>query len=244
MDLVNQDYWDKSYEKNIPSSISPNNPIIEWIRKISSLCPDGDCLEVGVYPGGYINEFGKLGYRINGIDLTPKVNELKNDLQKKGYNIGEFFHMDFLDYKPDRKFNLVYSIGFIEHFIDFKSVIDQHCKLVDNSGLLFIVVPNFKGYIQYYLHKIFDNENLKRHNIYSMDPNEWKETLKNNGFEIIEQGYIGHFDFWMDISGKNYFKIIIRRFFIKIMPLISKILKKPSSLYSPYCGIIAKKISN
>jgi 2-polyprenyl-3-methyl-5-hydroxy-6-metoxy-1,4-benzoquinol methylase len=243
MDLVKQEYWDNSYKELIINDIPSNNPIIDWIQTVASYCIDGgECIEIGVFPGGFINEFGKLGYKINGIDLTPRVKELKEIFHQKKYSIGEFLQLDFFSYKPDKKYNIVYSIGFIEHFIDYKSVIIQHAKLVDMNGILLIIVPNFKGSIQYFLHRILDNKNLKRHNTKSMDVNEWEETLVNNGFEIIKKGFIGNFDFWMEIKKKNILKIAIRRILLKLVPFIGKILSKPSPSYSPYCGIIAKKI--
>jgi 2-polyprenyl-3-methyl-5-hydroxy-6-metoxy-1,4-benzoquinol methylase len=245
MDLVKQEYWDNSYKGLIINDIPSNNPIIDWIQTVASLCIDIDdeCIEIGVFPGGFINEFGKLGYKISGIDLTPRIKELNDIFQQKKYNVGEFLQVDFFSYNSDKKYKIVYSIGFIEHFIDYKSVIIQHAKLVDMNGILLIIVPNFKGNIQYFLHRILDSKNLERHNIKSMDLNEWEETLVNNGFEILKKGYIGGFEFWMEIEKRNIFKIAIRRIFVRLAPFIGKILSKPSPSYSPYCGIIAKKIN-
>jgi 2-polyprenyl-3-methyl-5-hydroxy-6-metoxy-1,4-benzoquinol methylase len=245
MDLIKQESWNEAYEKlDNNASIPQSTPLIEWIQYASSVSQKGNCLEIGCYPGGYTNEFGKLGHEINGIDLTPRITELNQLFQLRKYKVGAFLQKDFFDFVPEKKFNIVFSIGFIEHFRDYKSVIAQHCELVNNDGILLIAVPNFRGSIQYFLHKIFDNENLKMHNIASMNPVEWKNVLENNNFEILKQGYIGGFDFWMGNKERNYLQIAIRRILMYIVtPFLQKFLIKPSATYSPFMGIIAKKRS-
>ena len=63
MDLVKQSHWDENYKKaQTIVNISPDNPIIEWMHThIPRLTKGNSCIEIGVFPGGYINEFGKLG---------------------------------------------------------------------------------------------------------------------------------------------------------------------------------------
>ena len=242
MDLIKQTFWDNNYKDSIVvPEIPSKDTLIEWIHIVSSLKKEGTCIEVGVFPGGYINVFGKLGYKISGMDLTPRVLELNDIFNSRNYLIGEFQQQDFFEFKPEKKYDIVYSFGFIEHFIDYKSVIAKHCDLVADDGILFIVVPNFRGKAQHFLHKILDNENLKHHNLESMNPKEWEEVLIENNFEIIKQGYFGKFKFWTGIKNKHI-KINVHRVFkFVIAPVFRLFLPKSSPSFSPYCGIIAKK---
>ncbi|MCC8146950.1 MAG: class I SAM-dependent methyltransferase [Bacteroidales bacterium] len=243
MDLVKQDFWDKSYVgydngTQIPSS----HPLIPWIELTSSLYQKGTCMEIGAFPGGYSNEFGKRGHTLNGIDLTPRIHELNEVFHSRKYKVGKFIQQNFFDYNPENKYDIVFSVGFIEHFNDYLSVIGRHCELVDDKGVLFIAVPNFRGKTQQFLHKLMDRENLNIHNLDSMEPDKWETVIRDHGFEIIKKGYIGSFDFWTGATKRNYLQIIARRFMVHIMnPLLKKIYKKPSPSYSPYCGIIAKR---
>ena len=243
MDLVKQDFWDSSYKYyENKAELSCNDPLIEWIEKTSSVCEGGQCFEIGTYPGGYSNEFGKRGHEISGIDLTPRVTELNTIFSERGYKIGDFFQGDFFKYNPINQYDIVFSVGFIEHFNDFELVIKEHAKLVKEDGVLFLAVPNFSGKFQHFMHRLLDKENLKIHNLDSMYPEKWNEILTNNGFQIIKQGYIGGFDFWMGEQKRNYFQIAIRRFFVDFLtPILKKRLPNPSPSYSPFCGIIAKK---
>ena len=241
MDLVKQTHWDKNYEKSIVvPKIPSDSPIMEWIHTYLS-DKGNNCIEIGVFPGGYINEFGKLGYEISGIDLTPRVVELDDIFRSRNYSVGQFWQQDFFELKSEKKYDIVYSMGFIEHFTDYKKVIAKHCDLVADNGIVFIVVPNFKGKVQYYLHRILDNKNLKRHNLESMNPKDWEDVLIENNFEIIKQGFMGKFYFWTGIRTK-YVRHAIRLFLNYIVnPVVSKFLSKPSQSHSPFCGIIAKK---
>jgi len=242
MDLIKQTFWDNKYENSVVvPEISSKNALIKWLQVVFSLKKEGTCIEIGVFPGGYINVFGKLGYQISGIDLTPRVVELNDIFHSRNYLTGEFQQQDFFEFKPDKKYDIVYSFGFIEHFIDYKSVIVKHFDLVTDDGILFIVVPNFRGKVQRFLHKILDNKNLKRHNLKSMNPKEWEDVFIENNFEIIKQGYIGKFEFWTGIKNK-YIKITVHRIFkFIIAPVLRLFLPKSSPSFSPYCGIIAKK---
>ncbi|MDP4268860.1 MAG: methyltransferase domain-containing protein [Bacteroidota bacterium] len=244
MDLINQEHWDENYS-NIDGilSSSKNDPLIEWIEYTHKCLPHATCLEIGVYPGRYIYEFGERNHEIYGIDLTPKVLELNKLFSDKNLKVGGFEQKNFFDLNPDKKYGIVYSLGFIEHFNDYKSVIQRHCNLVEDNGILFLATPNFSGAIQYFLHKLIDSENIKRHNLKSMNVDEWSSFLSQNGFEIIQAGYIGGFSFWYEKQKRNVFQRFIKEFMRHSMPVWQKIFRSPSKLYSPYCGIIARKIS-
>ncbi|MDR2805600.1 MAG: class I SAM-dependent methyltransferase [Dysgonamonadaceae bacterium] len=243
MDLVEQGLWDDSYKDlNIKWELSPSDPLVEWIQTVSSLYKEGRCMEIGVFPGVYTAAFGKLGHEINGIDLTPRVTELNRIFEAKGFKVGAFFQRDFLNFKSDKRYDIVFSLGFIEHFIDYKLIIAKHCELVDNNGIIFIAVPNFRGRFQHFLHKMVDKENLEKHNLRSMNPKEWEDVLIQNGFDVVKQGYIGSFDFWTGTQKRNYLQRGLKYFLERwITPFLSKILSKPREAYAPYCGIIAKK---
>jgi 2-polyprenyl-3-methyl-5-hydroxy-6-metoxy-1,4-benzoquinol methylase len=242
MDLVKQTFWDKKYEESVVvPQISRQSALMEWIDTVCSLKKEGACLEIGVFPGGYVNLFGARGYTISGIDVTPRVVELNDVFCSRNYSIGAFLQQDFFEYRPDNKYDIVYSMGFIEHFIDYKNVIERHCDLVADNGILFITVPNFRGRVQHFLHKLLDNENLKRHNTASMNPKEWEGILIEKNFEIIRQGYIGTFEFWTGIKNKHVKITVHRMFKFVVSPILRLFLSKPSPSYAPTCGIIAKK---
>lgn len=135
------------------------------------------------------------------------------------------------------------SFGFIEHFVDYKTVIRKHTMLVKRNAYLVITTPNFLGFPQYLLHFLFDNKNLKRHNLSAMNHKEWKNIMVEEGFEIIFNGNFGSFWFWVDTGDK---RSVISKYFIKqiqrLLVLFRKVFKGNSKYYSAYAGIVAKRI--
>lgn len=241
MDLVKQEYWDESYSNYSFVELPEDNPIKQWISDVKSLKPHGTCIEIGTYPGGYINEFGKLGYEISGIDLTSRVVELTSIFTNKKHKVGSFIQSDFLKFRFPEKYDIVCSFGFIEHFLNYKLIIQKHVDILKSGGVLLIVTPSFASPIQLFLRRMVDGENLKRHNLKSMNPNDWATYLEDNGFEIVRKDYIGGFDFWIDNQKYNFLQKKAIKTIFSMLPRLKRVFHKKSAAYSPYCGIIAIK---
>ncbi len=241
MSLAKQEYWNSIYKDCVITGEKTNSPLVKWILKFLPILPKGSCIEIGVFPGNFIEIFGRLGYEISGIDLTPRVIELNDYFKSKGYHVGEFRQEDFLSLNKSPLFDIVCSFGFIEHFEDYESMILMHGELLKEKGVLIITTPNFRGKIQYYLHKWLDNENLLRHNVNSMCPENWAALLEKNGFDVIESGYLGSFEFGTEIQKRNYLQKIVRRIIMRLIPFFQQILPAGNPDYAPYCGIIARK---
>ena len=243
MNIVPQEYWD-AYYKNFEFDIAPSNDEVrKWIERFIKK-GKGKCLEIGCFPGRYLAVFGELGYELNGIDLTPRVEkDLPNWLKNRFYNIGEFHKSNFENYESKLKFDIVSSFGFIEHFNNWEDILIKHSSLVNKNGYLVVSVPNFKGTIQRLLHFILDRQNYKRHNIKAMDINKWRKLIASLGFDIIYCGAFGIFDFWAEEQQRNALLTFLLKCVIRLTPTFNKRLRN-DELYSPYYGIIAHKIDN
>jgi len=240
--LTDKKYWNNLYRKIKFSSASLQHPISKLIKKYISNGKCKTCLEIGCYPGHFIPIFGKLGYELNGIDIVSDVNKgLLQWLKKQGYKVGEFIEGDLLDYQFTKDYDVVCSFGFIEHFTKWDKIIKIHADLVNKDGILIITTPNFRGVIQRTLHYLLDYDNYKKHNIESMNPEQWGKILEKLGFEIIYKGYFAEFDFWVEEQKRNMFQIL-GLYIIKYLAPIIKLLPKNVSYYAPYCGVVAKKI--
>lgn len=172
--------------------------------------------------------------------MDTKIPEWLTD---KGYKTGSFYKSDIFQFEPKNQYDLVCSFGFIEHFTNYKEVIEKHLKLVKQSGLVVIETPNFRGFVQNFLHRFLDKTNYDRHFIPSMNPQEWETILKNEGFEIITSGYFGGFDFWSENENLNILqKILIKSLYILKYTIKVLGINLNHSSFSAYCGIIAKKL--
>lgn len=242
--LAQQSYWDSSYSQYQFKTAGTEDEIRTWILENFSPVSGKTCFEIGCFPGRYLSVFGELGYELNGVDLTPRVTkDFPKWLKDSGFKTGQFFEKDIFSFKTTRKFDLVCSFGFIEHFKNWKEVLKIQADLVDINGFIVLETPNFRGIFQKLIHLIFDHENYKRHYIPAMNPRKWKKILAKNNFQIINYGYLGGFDFWVDHVPATFFKK-------KLYYLIAKIRSKQTGKnlkgrlsYSPYCILIAKKIN-
>lgn len=239
--LTTKEFWVHN-ENGVNFVRHTNHGIDALIKKYIPATTEGCCIEIGSYPGPFLSTFGDLGYTLNGIDFHPdNTKGLPSWLQSLQYKTDQFLCVDFFDFKPTQKYDVVASFGFIEHFVNFESVIATHNALVKENGYLIITTPNFKGRIQYWLHKNFDKQNLALHNTESMNPLKWKKQLEDDGFEIIYYGYFGDFWFWHAPEKLSSFRRKMLWFIDRTVPRIRKVLWFQSPGFSAYAGIVAKK---
>lgn len=243
MDLVSQKYWDASY--NEFGYHIANDEVTAWINRFDKylLKDTGSVFELGCFPGRYLSHLGQKGWTVNGMDLTPRIEEegFRNWLTAANIKTGLLAKGDVLAYAkttPDR-YEMVCSFGFIEHFENFQEIISLHDNIVQPGGLLMITTPNFRGTLQKILHTTLDKENLSRHYLPSMKPLLWKKQLEDAGYNILFAGYFGNYDFWCDDTQRN----VLQRMGVKAARKIKPFMKQlpDNALYSPYCGIMAQK---
>lgn len=239
--IVDQEYWNKSYENYVFQRLPIDDPtkiIIE--RYIPTISEEKNAFELGCFPGRYLVEIGQKGYTLNGCDQTNRVKtDLPIWLQKNQCKVGVFEKSDYKEFYA-MQYDLVASFGFIEHFNDYENVFNQQCHMVKSGGILIIQYPNFRGLVQRILHGIFDIDNLNNHVVISMDLNFYSKHLSQD-FKIIYCSYYGNFDFWIDdFKNKNG---LIKRKFLKYFHKTKRIWSQfpDSRHWSPYAIIIAEK---
>jgi L-malate glycosyltransferase len=245
MDFVSQQHWDESYRKTEFSRPEPDNFLRLSLLKYIPPAQQGRAMEVGCYPGGYLSVLGDLGYELNGIDLTPKTKQLHAHLAEAGYKVGGITQADFMSFATTEKYQVVISFGFIEHFENYREVILKQVELVAEGGYLVISAPNFRGFFQQTFHRLFDTPNLRRHNLKSMNPEEWAAMLKGLGFEIVFSGYGGGALFWMN-NDQSRIQHFLGRCFLFAYKGMSRIFRLRNTTWNHSslacdCLLVAKK---
>lgn len=239
--LTSREYWVNEEQEHVFSR-HYGHGIDTFIKKYIPPVKSGDCIEIGSYPGPFLASFGDLGYTLNGIDFHPRnKDKVPQWLQSLNFPTASFVTEDFFEYSTTKKFDVVASFGFIEHFQNYEAVILKHAALVNENGYLLITTPNFRGFIQHWLHKTFDKANLSLHNRSSMQPGKWAALLEENGFEVIYKGHFGDFWFWRATEKMSPLKRRAIWFIERIIPRLRKLLWFQSSIFSAYCGIVAKR---
>jgi len=245
MELTDREFW-KNYWSAKPELFSQpierKSLFKDLFDQIIQKNNIKNAVEIGGFPGTFSAllqlEYGipsdLVDYYIDDelISQFKKTNGLKeSDIQS--------FEIDvFSDFKAEKQYDLVFSIGLIEHFEDTKKIIEGHTPFLNNSGTLFLIIPNFRG-INGWIQRTFDMDNYSKHYIECMDPNYLKKLL--NSFDTIETGYFGGFTIWLE----NYKdQNILTKILFKSIWLTGKLLYKvfgiKNRLFSPYIYAIGK----
>lgn len=168
-ELTDYEFWENGWNLNkslhVPSKIFFSKYIIEKYIINKSI------IEVGGFPGIFLTYF-KLKYN---SDLTLLDYYIDNEYIRQveitngiPQNSIKLINSDFFIFNSDLKYDFVFSNGFIEHFENTEDVIKRHVDLMSNNSQLLILLPNLKG-LNGFVHKYFDNEVYKIHNLECMD---------------------------------------------------------------------------
>jgi len=114
------------------------------------------CLEVGCGRGSISSYFADAGYDCTLLDYSQSVLDtakkvFENNGHKAKFVCGDARNLPF----QDGQFDVVVSIGLLEHFEDIQTIIDQQYRILNKGGVfLGYIVPENKENIQKYFNFI------------------------------------------------------------------------------------------
>jgi len=165
-------YWESTHAQprwRLPSRLNVGTRDI--LRLLTShMRPGMRVLEIGCAPGKYLAYLAKRRQaRVYGLDYSGPGIRVCNELFARLGLQGDFIQENVLTNSlQEGSFDLVYSLGVIEHFDDPKPVIEKHLLLTKPSGIVLITIPNYVG-LYGRIQRHFDAEILKIHNLEIMD---------------------------------------------------------------------------
>ncbi|WP_436414166.1 class I SAM-dependent methyltransferase [Petrimonas sp.] len=234
--ITDQAHWDE-YWKNYRFDKIPREVVFE--KYMIKLTRGSSFIEIGGFPGIFAAYFYKRGIRDVSI-LDFHMNEsIVRKLEKQNglsQNTIQCIQADFFSFESEKKYDIVFSSGFIEHFQDTADVIRRHVNLMSKNGQLLILIPNFLG-LNGKIQARYDKENLDSHNLKSMEINYLKEIMKPYGFYEFSVEYIGKPMVWLEPKPENNNyrgKVKTLSYFLKLFPVKGRLL-------SPFIAIYARK---
>ena len=243
--LACKSYWVNNSNDNVQLDYSDNGVTHFLYDHIPDSESKRSAFEFGFYPGNFIPYIHQKGYQINGIDFHPNSINLTNKLTKEGLDIGDLFYDDISKFNfTDKSYDLVYSIGFIEHFENWSEIIDLHCSLVKPGGRLILTCPNFRSIPQRIYHWIWDRASFKVHYIPSMNPLLWSQILIKHGFRIEYHGYFGGNYYWDESNNSKKHFTYSSKTYVALSNLLNKVLPvkvKGNFQFNCFCGIVATR---
>lgn len=117
------------------------------------------------------------------VDFSQQAIEVAKNYTKN-YRV-EIIHADIFNLDLKKKFDFVFSIGLIEHFVGDRrnEAVKIHRQFTKNDGLTMIIVPK-KGFFSYIL-KFFNQIQGYQEDYFS--DQEIEGLFKKNGLEIVKK---------------------------------------------------------
>jgi 2-polyprenyl-3-methyl-5-hydroxy-6-metoxy-1,4-benzoquinol methylase len=200
--LTDDKYWDKYWDKmGNTQGVYHSRPtlVMECFLKIfhNYLKVDENLhvLEIGGAPGDYLIYFHKhFKYQVHSLDFSATGNEqTRQNFKRAGIPIQLYEKDLFSDLSDLPKFDIVFSLGFIEHFDNTLEVVSRHLELVKPGGLLLLGVPNFTG-IYYPFLKRLAPDLLNAHYLDVMHIKNWDNFEKSLNMTCLYKSYVGGFE--------------------------------------------------
>jgi SAM-dependent methyltransferase len=196
------DYW---HGTSLPTEVekgseSSTTAILDVIDRFAASKTPLAVLEIGGAPGGYlIHLWREFGHDVCVLDNSPAGIELtRRNFALLGVP-GTVLHRDlFADEPAPRLFDIVYSLGLIEHFADTRSVIDAHLRYLKPGGTLIIGCPNLLGINGAIMRRLAPSV-FDWHFLDVMDISRWTDFEDALGLDIRFRGYVAGFQpsaFW------------------------------------------------
>ncbi len=205
--LTEQEFWER-YWKNLrlPCVIDPNfsfdrclsKVLLERFAELKLPQKKNDdrssVLEIGAAPGKWLSIFPQNSFAVAGIEYSQQgINVLKKNLDLLGIKPLDLMHGDFFVIEPRPVFDIVMSLGFVEHFEDPVAVISRHVEWLRPGGALVIGVPNFTG-LHGFAQRMLDLSILRAHNTLIMNAAFFDSLPSRLSVEKSSFEYLGSFE--------------------------------------------------
>ena len=206
-------------------------------------------LEIGGAPGQFLAYFAKeFGYSAHAIDYSATgCDKMRQAFGIANLDVTIYNRDIFADISDLPSFDIVFSMGFIEHFSDLDSIVEKHIELLKKQGILLLGVPNYRGISQIVLKRLAPQK-LSMHNLETMDIKNWESFEKKYGLNTIFKEYIGGFNpgSFRRCENRTLRNVLIRFFFKIVRIFITDrfaFLRRFNSIYwSSYLLGIYRKV--
>jgi 2-polyprenyl-3-methyl-5-hydroxy-6-metoxy-1,4-benzoquinol methylase len=238
--LANKSFWDnywknllltKNYEIDQEKDIFYNIcKIIQHYRKTNFIKNKTSLkvLEIGGARGNILkNIYLFCNCKIASLDFSRVGNKfLSSNLSKENIKPYKIITADLFTYKAKREYDIVYSLGFVEHFSQLDVILKLHLKFLKNEGVLIIGFPdltNINGVLLKYL-----NKNLyEKHSIKIMEKSIFQRAIKKINCKLISfqniSGYEPNMISYERDSSQSFLKVFFYKLAAKILHLLKKI---------------------
>jgi cyclopropane fatty-acyl-phospholipid synthase-like methyltransferase len=150
-------YWDSVNEQvSLPVEYRPGD--VAEIHRVLCRLPftaGSSFLEIGCAPGGWMAYFARqFGLSVSGVEYASLAHrKTEENLRLLGIP-AKVYHADFFEFESD-PYDVVFSSGFVEHFVDRQSVVRRIAALCrPECGIVITTIPSMRG-VNRWISKVF-----------------------------------------------------------------------------------------
>ena len=152
-------------------------------------------LEVGCGSSKWMPYFARtFGYKVTGIDYSRIGCSQASELLRRAGVTGDVLYRDALAENHDllERFDIVISLGLVEHFADTSEITASLARFVRPGGLLISASPNLSGIVGW-AQLIFNRPVYDGHLPFTLQHPE--EAHRRSGLVVQRAAYLGGLDF-------------------------------------------------
>ena len=211
--LTSRGYWDGLHHMHQPSRRKPwwHIPVRRWLYRgfyshadlvrtyvLEKYLPrQGKLMEIGCAPGRVLLAFrSRFGLEPFGVEYSDSgyratVAEFEQQhVDSRGIIRGDFTDPEFRS-RYREHFDVVFSNGLIEHFVNPTDVVGYHVELLKPGGQLVIVIPNLCGLLYHPVLSLTCPDILAIHNLSIMRLSKFHTLFANQPLDVHYCNYLG-----------------------------------------------------
>jgi len=248
MRFATRQYWNATWKGiRLPAIVNPAKHysyfVLDNIFQAHIPKEKQSFLEIGCAPASWLVYFHRrFGLKVHGADYSKTgCASSRQNLALTGVK-GKIHHSDFQHFFPSRKYDVVFSNGFLEHFDEPEAmrVLRKKYDLTSSKGFVITIVPNLNGW-NGFLQRILDQKVFDTHNTHIMSLSWLAKAYKKLRLSIKYSGYCGVYNPQLIRTSSRAYTLFAYPV-AEIMSRCAKLIPRiESRVFSPYIVIIGKK---
>jgi len=150
-----------------------------WKRKlVNEYSGANKILDVGCGTGEFLREMKSHDWKVSGVEPSP--NARQSSKRKTGVEI-----FKSLSDVTEHNFNVITIWHVLEHLPDPNQALRTVSNLLNQSGTIFIAVPNLQSYDARYYQSFWAGYDVPRH-LWHFDKKNMETLLNKNGLQLVK----------------------------------------------------------
>jgi len=147
------EYFKKDYRCGVKSHsyYEEESAAIEKAKQVlpllKNLKPQGTLLEIGCAGGTFLDQASKLGYQVQGVEVSPSMSQKASELYGAKVRQGDFEELEFMD----ESFDIVCMFDVFEHLREPRQSLEKIHQILKPGGIVVIDVPTTKNALAFRL---------------------------------------------------------------------------------------------